>query len=86
MENQKWYDTNGIYDIGIIQYFDDVIIEIGTDDNPAILKIEDAIELYELLPSIIEDAKNRKQMFSNNKKQNLQDRIKELQKELDSLE
>lgn len=53
MENQKWYDTKGIYDVGIIQYFDDVIIEISTDDNPAILKIEDAIELYELLPTII---------------------------------
>lgn len=86
MENQKWYDTNGLYDIGIITSSEDIYIDISTDDGTVELTISEVIELYEVLPRVIEDAKNHNTMFGNRRKNDLQNRIKELQKELDSLE
>jgi hypothetical protein len=90
MNNQKWYDTGGAYDVGIVtSSLNDgieITIHIGTDDNEAVLRIEDAIELYEMLPRVIEDAKNHNKIFGNRRRNDLQNRIVELQKELDSLE
>lgn len=86
MNNQKWYDTNGLYEIGIITSGEDIYIDISTDDGTVELTISEVIELYELLPRVIEDVKNHNTIFGNRRKHDLQNRINELQKELDSLE
>lgn len=86
MNNQKWYDTSGDYEIGIIKSGEDIYIDISTSDGTVELTLADIIELYELLPRVIEDAKNNNKIFGNRRRSDLQNRIVELQKELDSFE
>jgi len=78
MNNQKWYDTSVEYDVGLIKSGEDVYIDISTSVGTVELTLDDIIELYEILPRVIEDAKNHNKIFRN--------RMVELQKELDSLE
>jgi hypothetical protein len=86
MNNQKWYDTSGEYDVGLIKSGEDVYIDISTSVGTVELTLDDIIELYEILPMVIEDAKNHIKIFGNGRRNDLQNRIVELQKELDSLE
>ena len=86
MNNQKWYDTSGDYEIGIIKSGEDIYIDISTSDGTVELTLADIIELYEILPRVIEDVKNHNNIFGNRRRNDLQNRIVELQKELDSFE
>lgn len=86
MNNQKWYDTRVGYDVGLIKSGEDVYIDISTSGGTVELTLDDIIELYEILPRVIEDAKNHNKIFGNRRRNDLQNRIVELQKELDSLE
>lgn len=85
MNKQKCYDTEGNYEVSVIQYLDDVTVEICSPVDCIELSLQEVIELYELLPCIIADAKNYKKKLNMNQREELERKMAELQKELDRL-